>query len=203
MGLKKFIYNEAEKEAQKILTEAKEEKEALLKKLNEKTDIKIANLLSNAEKENKKEISLKKLDFEHEKKRIVLEEKNTQIERVLSLLKDKLQNLNDADLFAYTVKSIKNQNIVGNEILQVNEKDYNRYLKLFSSATKKADLVELDLLNKSLGKGFNLKLEGTPALISDGFMLIGEIYDLNFSIEPQIERVRRDYGKVIEKILYE
>lgn len=203
MGLKKFIYNEAEKEAQKILTEAKEEKEALLKKLNEKTDIKIANLLSNAEKENKKEISLKKLDFEHEKKRIVLEEKNTQIERVLSLLKDKLQNLNDADLFAYTVKSIKNQNIVGNEILQVNEKDYNRYLKLFSSATKKADLVELDLLNKSLGKGFNLKLEGTPALISDGFMLIGEIYDLNFSIEPQIERIRRDYGKVIEKILYE
>lgn len=203
MGLKKLIYKQANEQAQTILIEAKEEKEALLEKLNKETDKKISNLLSNAEKENNKKISSKKLEFEHEQKRIILDEKNTQIERVLSKYKETILNLTDKQLFDYTVKLIKEQEITGPMTLQVRKEDYDRYLKLFSSANKKADLVDLDLLNDKLGKNYNLKLDKTPALISDGFMLIGEFYDLNFSIEPQIEKLRRTYEKEIEKILYE
>lgn len=203
MGLKKLIYQKANEQAQTILEEAKKEKDALLNELNDKTDIKIANLLNNAKKENNKKLSEKKLEFEHEKKRVILQEKNTQIERVLSMFKDKIINLEDKELFLYTVKIIKQQNITGSEILRVRKEDYNRYLKLFSSTTTKSDLTVLDLLNKQLGKGYNLKIDKTPAPIKDGFMLIGEIYDLNFSLEPQIERIRREYEREIHKILYE
>lgn len=203
MGLKKLIYKQANEQAQTILIEAKEEKEALLLKLNKETDKKISNLLSNAEKENNKKISSKKLEFEHEQKRIILDEKNTQIERVLSKYKEIILNLTDKQLFEYTVKLIKAQGITGPMTLQVRKEEYDRYLKLFSSANKKADLVTLDLLNDKLGKNYDLKLDKTPALISNGFMLIGKYYDLNFSIEPQIEKLRRTYEKEIEKILYE
>lgn len=203
MGLKKLIYKQADEQAQTILIEAKEEKEALLEKLNKETDKKISNLISNAKKENNKKISSKKLEFEHEQKRIILDEKNTQIERVLTKYKETILNLTDKQLFDYTVKLIKAQEITGPMTLRVRKEDYDRYLKLFSSANKKADLVDLDLLNNKLGKNYNLKLDKTPALISDGFMLIGEFYDLNFSIEPQIEMLRRTYEKEIEKILYE
>lgn len=203
MGLKKLIYKQADEQAQTILIEAKEEKEALLEKLNKETDKKISNLISNAKKENNKKISSKKLEFEHEQKRIILDEKNTQIERVLTKYKETILNLTDKQLFDYTVKLIKAQEITGPMTLRVKKEDYDRYLKLFSSANKKADLVDLDLLNNKLGKNYNLKLDKMPALISDGFMLIGEFYDLNFSIEPQIEMLRRTYEKEIEKILYE
>ncbi len=203
MGLKKLIYEQANEQAQTILAEAKEEKKALLKAEQEKVDKKASTLLNNAEKEANKKISSKKLEFEQEKKKLILEEKNTQIERVLSLFKEKLLNLNDSELFEYTYKLIKAQKISGNELVRVKKEDYNRYLKLFSSAPKSANLVELDLLNKKLGKGYNLKLDKTPAAITDGFMLVGEVYDLNFSLEPQIERIRRTYEREIHKILYE
>lgn len=203
MGLKKLIYEKANKEAQTILTKAKEEKEALLKELNEKTDKKAENLLTNALRKDAKTISEKKLEFEHEKKRIILQEKNTQIERVLAMFEERLLNLNDRELFDYTVKLIKEQKIQGNEVVRVKKADYNRYLKLFSSETKKRDLVVLDLLNNKLGKNYNLKLDKTVAPIKDGFVLVGEFYDLNFSLEPQIERIRREYEREIHKILYE
>src|SRR5690554_1514025 len=106
MGLKKLIYKQADEQAQTILIEAKEEKEALLEKLNKETDKKISNLISNAKKENNKKISSKKLEFEHEQKRIILDEKNTQIERVLTKYKETILNLTDKQLFDYTVKLI-------------------------------------------------------------------------------------------------
>lgn len=203
MGLKKLIFNQANKEAQTILTAAKNEKESLLEELNAKSDKQIEVLLNNAKKENAKKIAEKKLEFEHEKKRLILQEKNTQIERVLSKLRDKILNLNDQELFNYVVKLIKNEEVKGDETILVNKKDYDRYLKVFSSATKNAKVVELDLLNKKLGKDFNLKLEDKPAAIENGFMLVGNFYDLNFSVEPQIEKIKRVYEREIHNILYE
>lgn len=203
MGLKKFIFTQANEEAQTILTTAKKEKETLLEELNANSDKKVEVLLSDAKKDNAKKIAEKKLEFEHEKKRLILQEKNTQIERVLSELRDRILNLNDQELFNYVVKLLKNEKIKGDETILVNKNDYNRYLKVFSSANKKAEVVELDLLNKKLGKGFNLKLEQKPAAIDDGFMLIGEFYDLNFSVEPQIEKIKRVYEREIHNILYE
>lgn len=203
MGLKKLIFTQANEEAQTILTTAKKEKETLLEELNANSDKKVEVLLSDAKKENAKKIAEKKLEFEHEKKRLILQEKNTQIERVLSELRDRILNLNDQELFNYVVKLLKNEKIKGDETILVNKNDYNRYLKVFSSANKKAEVVELDLLNKKLGKGFNLKLEQKPAAIDDGFMLIGEFYDLNFSVEPQIEKIKRVYEREIHNILYE
>lgn len=203
MGLKKLIFTQANEEAQTILTTAKKEKETLLEELNANSDKKVEVLLSDAKKDNAKKIAEKKLEFEHEKKRLILQEKNTQIERVLSELRDRILNLNDQELFNYVVKLLKNEKIKGDETILVNKNDYNRYLKVFSSANKKAEVVELDLLNKKLGKGFNLKLEQKPAAIDDGFMLIGEFYDLNFSVEPQIEKIKRVYEREIHNILYE
>lgn len=202
MGLKKIVLNQAKAEAQTILEEATKEKNALLKKLNSQTDKTVKNLLSDAEKENARKIAEKKLEFEHERKRVILQEKNTQIERVLNEFRNTILNLDDKELFAYTIKLIQSEKTTGNELLRVNKKDYNRYLKLFSSSKKEEELVELDLLNKKLGKDFNLKLENISVEINDGFMLIGEFYDLNFSIEPQIEKIKRTYEREIHNILY-
>lgn len=201
MGLKKKILNQANKEAQVIIDETNKEKEELLKKLKEKTNNKANKLLTSAEVECNSQIKAKELEFEHEEKRIILQEKNTQIERVLTEFKNKVLNLNDKELFNYVVKLIKGQEVVGNETLKVSKDDYNRYLKLFSTHNE-SKLVELDKLNNELGKKYKLKLSNEPANIKDGFMLIGKFFDVNFSIEPQLEKIKRDYEREIHNILY-
>ncbi len=201
MGLKKKILDQANSRAQIIIDEAIKESNELLTKLKEKTDEEVNKLLSNAEKENKNLLSSKKLELEHEEKKIILEEKNTQIERVLSEFKNRILNLDDKELFNYVVKLLKKEPIKGDEVLKVNKKDYNRYLKLFSSG-QKTDVVLLDKLNSELGKKYQLKLSNEAVRISDGFLLIGEFFDVNFSIEPQLENIKRHYEREIHNILY-
>ncbi|NLN50069.1 MAG: hypothetical protein GX149_00375 [Acholeplasmataceae bacterium] len=202
MSIKDLILKQAQEEVAGILTVAKQEKNELLAKLKEKSDAKIAKLLADASLEQSSQIREKELEFEQEEKRLILQEKNTQIERVLRLFKEHILSLNNQDLFTYTAKLIKAEKISGTETLRVKKSDYKRYLTVFSSAKKADSLVVLDKLNTYLGPKYNLKLENLPAPINDGFILIGEFYDLNFSIEPQLERIKREYERQIHDILY-
>lgn len=201
MSIKQTILNEAQKEVDQILAEAKEEHDKLLTKNKQKIDTKIASLKSNATKEQARIINEKEIELENETKKIVLEEKNVQINKVLNKFKDHLLNLNDKDFFNYVVNRIKQEEVSGDEVMRTNAKEYSRYLKLFSSQ-KKADLVVLDKLNKALGSKYNLKLESEPVGLDNGFLLIGEHFDLNFSIEPLIESIKRTTEKQIHDILY-
>lgn len=120
---------------------------------------------------------------------------------MLNKLKDYLLSLNDKDFFNYVVKRILKEEVVGDEVMQVNKKDYERYLKVFSSEPK-ANLVNLDKLNNALGKKYKLKLENTPVNLADGFLLIGKYYDLNFSVDPLLLQIKRETEKQIHDILY-
>lgn len=201
MSIKQTILNEAQKEVEQILLEAEKEYQSLLSKNKEKTDQKIANLKSNALKNQARIISEKELELENETKKTVLEIKNAQIDKVLSKLKDYLLSLKDEDFFNYVVKRISKEQLEGTEVMQVNKKDYDRYLKLFSSE-EKSKLVNLDKLNNALGKKYKLKLEDKPVNLEDGFLLIGKYFDLNFSISPLLLQIKRDSEKQIHDILF-
>ncbi len=201
MRIKKSIVKEAQKEVDVILKEAKQESQILKDKLIEATDKKADSLLNDAQKEHNKIIKEKQIEFEHQTKTLILEEKNKQIQEVLNKLKTHILNLDDKGLFDYTVKLIKEENIKGNETIRVKKEDYNRYLTVFSTKAK-GSVVELDKLNEKLGKQYQLKLENKPAKIPDGFILVGDIYDLNFSVEPLFVKIKRQYEKEIHDILY-
>ncbi len=201
MSLKETILNKALKEVNEILSLAKEEYEALVNKNKESTDLKISKLKDNATKEQAKRITEKQLELENEVKKLILEQKNKQIDRAMERLRHYILSLDGDDFFNYVKRRIDTENAVGNETMRVNEADYNRYLKEFSTH-KAGKKVELDLLNSGLGEPYKIYLENTPAPIDDGFLLISKDYDLNFSSAPLLDKIRRNAEKQIHDILY-
>lgn len=141
--------------------------------------------------------SQKELEARNELRDEVAVIKQKLVEKVFMDLKNELQNMTDADLFNYVVNGIKQEEINGDEVIEVSKKDYPKYVKILS--TKSGDLVDCDLLNKRLGNHYNLKLSNKPAMIKNGFMLMGTTFDLNFSIEETLEKLAKKY----EKIIYE
>ena len=84
--------------------------------------------------------------------------------------------------------------------MHTNKENYERYFKALSSGTK-GDLVDLDKLNKKLKTTF--KLSNRPVDISNGFILEGKHFDLNFSIEEVIEKLKTKHERALVKELFE
>lgn len=121
------------------------------------------------------------------------------IESIFSALKTSLNNLKPEDYLNYVIRSIKGQEIQKNEEIRVAKKEYELYRKLLT--TKKGALVDADILNEKLGKDYALKLSVEPAMVESGFMLVGKLYDLNFSLESLLENLAKRYEKTIYEAL--
>lgn len=178
---------------------AKEESEALKNRLIEEVKVDLEDQLRKAKEKTKAQVEQAKQEGMRALRDEVAISKQQLIESIFTALKEELKNLNKEDYFNYVVRSIQNQTIDKTEEIQVSKKEYAMYQSILT--TKKGDLVEADLLNQKLGKDYQLKLSNKPAQIESGFMLVGKLYDLNFSFENLLESLTKKYEKTIYEAL--
>lgn len=178
---------------------AKEESEALKNRLIEEAKADLEVQLHKAQQKAKAQVEQAKQEGMRALRDEVAISKQQLIESIFVELKEELKHLNKEDYFNYVVRSIQNQAIDKTEEIQVSKKEYAMYQSILT--TKKGDLVEADLLNQKLGKDYQLKLSNKPAQIESGFMLVGKLYDLNFSLENLLESLTKKYEKTIYEAL--
>lgn len=169
---------DAENLYQQMLLDAKHRFDVLLEKTNAKQQVLVETKKQSIERALRDEKAMAKQKL---------------IEQVFAEVKAYLIGLKGKDLYNYVKQALKKEHIEGDETIMVSKHDYETYLAILSS--KKGDLVDCDLLNKELGT--NLKLTKEPAKIESGFIVVGKIFDLNFSYEETLEKLTSTYEKQI------
>lgn len=197
--LEEKIIQKGQSIIESINLSAKYESEALKHRLIEEAKADLEVQLHKAQQKAKAQVEQAKQEGMRALRDEVAISKQQLIESIFTALKEELKHLNKEDYFNYVVRSIQNQAIDKTEEIQVNKKEYAMYQSILT--TKKGDLVEADLLNQKLGKDYQLKLSHTPAQIESGFMLVGKLYDLNFSFENLLESLTKKYEKTIYEAL--
>jgi len=197
--LEEKIIQKGQSIIESINLSAKHESEALKHRLIEEAKADLEVQLHKAQQKAKAQVEQAKQEGIRALRDEVAISKQQLIESIFTALKEELKHLNKEDYFNYVVRSIQNQAIDKTEEIQVNKKEYAMYQSILT--TKKGDLVEADLLNQKLGKDYQLKLSNTPAQIESGFMLVGKLYDLNFSLENLLESLTKKYEKTIYEAL--
>lgn len=197
--LEEKIIQKGQSIIESINLSAKHESEALKHRLIEEAKADLEVQLHKAQQKAKAQVEQAKQEGMRALRDEVAISKQQLIESIFTALKEELKHLNKEEYFNYVVRSIQNQAIDKTEEIQVNKKEYALYQSILS--TKKGDLVEADLLNQKLGKDYQLKLSNTPAQIESGFMLVGKLYDLNFSLENLLESLTKKYEKTIYEAL--
>lgn len=199
MELEKKILENAKLDYDEILAaakkEAKEERDYIVSEVKNDFDIK----LKHVQKEANKEIRTKERLLAFETKQAELFAKQSVLEHIFNRVRESLLKLEGKDLLDYVIKNLKEETLVGNEIMYTNKTDYDKYLKALST-NKKSDLVDLDLLNKALNT--NYKLSNKHVDIKGGFILEGIDFDLNFALEEVINKLRNKYEREIVKELF-
>lgn len=194
----------------KILQKNKADIEAILKDAQETAEKEYKSIIEEVENDyNKKYLSIKN-DYQKqiatkermlafEKKQAELLAKQSVLTEIFNKVYEKLNQLEGKDLLKYVANKIKEVNYVGNEIMYVNKKEYNKYLKALSTKEKN-QLVELDQLNAILNTQFQLSNE--PIDIENGFLLEGKDFDLNFATNEIVKKLRDKHEREIAKELF-
>lgn len=195
------IEQKGQKEADLIIKKAHEEAEAIKLTSLEKAQKRASKIVQDERLKQNQLLEQKKGSFELEKRQEILFEKAKQIDLVMEKLRTHIVNLKGEELLKYTAKLIKQEDIIGDEVIRVSKIEYDKYLSALSTA-KKDQVVILDKLNNVLGKEYQLKLENVDADIDNGFLIVGKLYDLNFSIDPYIKTLRETYEKQIYDVLF-
>ncbi len=197
--LEEKIIQKGHKIIETINESAAVEAKALKEKLIEAAKVDLANQLKKEKFKSEQLIKQAKQDSERLLRDEVAITKQQLIESIFTALKSELKNLKSEDYFHYVVESIRSEQVQKDAEIRVNKKDYDLFSKMLSS--KKGDLIDADILNAKLGKDYQLKLSHTPIEIESGFMVIGKLYDLNFSLETRIENLAKKYEKTIYEAL--
>ena len=129
---------------------------------------------------------------------------STQREVLDSLFIDALKTLNGytgEKLLDLVVSLVRKSGSKGSETIAVNKNDYNKFLSALSSNTR-GDAVVLDKLNKKLSDKANYKLSNKPAGIADGFLVLGNEYDLSFEFKALVASLQENREKEVSEILF-
>lgn len=183
-----------------ILAKAKIESEKIENDLITKATNDANNRVTKAKTEADKNLSYQKRLFDLEKRQALLTTKQEIIDEIFNEVLTKVLAFEGKDLLAYVIKLIKNEHAIGNEVIRVNKKDYKKFVKALST-NKEAKVVDADLLNKALNTTFTISNE--PVEISNGFIIEGKDFDLNFTFEQIIFNLRKENEKNIVDELFE
>jgi V/A-type H+-transporting ATPase subunit E len=192
------IENKGALDAKKITEAGQTQAEKQMQDAILEANREIENLKEKHLKQNNEKIKTKSTQIEQLAKQRTLFEKKKLIEEVFTRSLEKLQTMNDAQLEKLLKGLLANDALDGNEFISVSKDDKNKYLKLFSS--KKDN--DLDLLNKSLGPKYNLKLAEVSADINGGFIVIGKDYDINHSYQAILDEIKETNEAEIAKALF-
>lgn len=182
-----------------ILAKAKVESKDVLEQIVSKANNDANKRIAKAKEDADKKVSYKKRLFDLEKRQALLTTKQEVIDNIFEEVVNKVIKLETKDLLNYVVKLIKTEQYSGNEVILVNKNDFNKYLKALSTS-KESELVELDLLNKELKTSF--KLSNKPVDIPNGFIVEGQDFDLNFTFEQIVSKLRKENEKLIAEELF-
>lgn len=189
------IIAKANLEKTQILSEAKLIGSQVYHKMINEAKVDLETSLEKAKKKHLVTIGQKELEVKKELRDEIAIAKQKLVQQVFNDLTVYLTNIKGQALFNYVLTGLKNEKINGDEVIAVNKNDYEKYLSILSS--NKGDLVDCDILNKKLGQNYAIKLTKNPVRIHNGFMLIGNEYDLNFSFDETIEKLAQKYEKKI------
>lgn len=186
----------------KIIEKAKLDASKIIADGTEK--VKELDLLTKEEVEKEKSAALKDASLKDEERVLVykasLEQSFNQqrlahqkelLQKVIDQTKQELMNLSDNELIAFVKNHIKKANIE-KAIIKVNEKDYDRYVKLFSSNNNQM----LDTLG-------DVSLAKDSVDISGGFIIENEYFDIDNSFEVILDEIKDKYESALAKMLFE
>ena len=199
-SLYEIINETSEAEVKKILSDAKKKANDLEKSIVDSFAQKQDERFEKSSVHHKTLVAQKKKESEFKLNQV---KGNTQREVLDALFGDALKTLNsysDDKLLDFAASMLKKSDAKGNEVIVVNKCDYPKFLKAFSSAAK-GNLVDADKLNKKLSKT-SYKLSNDPATIKDGFLLLGDKYDLSFEFASLIDKLQEEKEKEISEILF-
>ena len=163
----------------------------------------IQKILLDKEAKNQEKIRTKTTEFRQDAQQNYLRTKQELISNVFLKIKERMKIMSDENLYKLVVSMIKNEIMVGNEIIKVSPNDYSRYLKLFSSAKSAEEYILLDKLNVSLqDKKYSLKLAKESIDIDGGFVIVGKNYDIDNSFEAIVNQLKEKYETEVAKILF-
>lgn len=200
MELANKILEKGKLEVDLILKTAKEEAKLAKKTLIDEA-LKDANTrIENVRREANKDLKTKERLLNFERRQAELLAKQNTIDEIFLEVRKKIELLKGSDLLDYVVNQISTEKLVGDEVMHVNNENYERYLNALSS-NKEDNLVDLDKLNKKLKT--NLKLSNKPFDMGNGFILEGKYFDLNFAIEDVIEKLKTKHERKLVKELFE
>ncbi|HZJ89726.1 MAG TPA: hypothetical protein VFD05_03500 [Bacilli bacterium] len=192
------IINEATKEADALIAGAKKDAQQKLAAVKKKLTEEHTEFVVSAKLAAKSKVS----DFEAKEERDLANfTEQTKQEIVVNLfLKayEELKEFKGEALLKYALNLINRQKVLGTEEIQVSKDNYNKYLTAFST---KKDRKDLDLLNAG-NKKYKFVLSAQPVLISEGFLLSGEKYDLIFDFKEIIDVYQRQHEQKIYKELF-
>ncbi|MBQ3001326.1 MAG: V-type ATP synthase subunit E [Bacilli bacterium] len=186
----------------KIIEKAKLDASKIIADGTEK--VKELDLLTKEEVEKEKSAALKDASLKDEERVLVykasLEQSFNQqrlahqkelLQKVIDQTKQELMNLSDNELIAFVKNHIRKANIE-KAIIKVNEKDYDRYVKLFSSNNNQM----LDTLG-------DVSLAKDSVDISGGFIIENEYFDIDNSFEVILDEIKDKYESALAKMLFE
>ena len=186
----------------KIIEKAKLDASKIIADGTEK--VKELDLLTKEEVEKEKSAALKDASLKDEERVLVykasLEQSFNQqrlahqkelLQKVIDQTKQELMNLSDNELIAFVKNHIRKANIE-KAIIKVNEKDYDRYVKLFSSNNNQM----LDALG-------DVSLAKDSVDISGGFIIENEYFDIDNSFEVILDEIKDKYESALAKMLFE
>lgn len=194
MSIYEKIIKKGQTESDLIRKEAELEAKTIEHKIVSKAEKAAILLLSKAEEAKRVAVARAKALSELEKKQAISALKNQAIDEIFDAVLMHFKSLEGVDLLSFVRMQILSEELKGNINMRVNTRDYERYLKALSTH-KKSKTVELDILNKSLGSEYRLFLEDLSSNEEEGFVLVGDTYDLNFSVKPLLERLRKQKEK--------
>ncbi len=201
MSIYEKIAKKGQSESASIRKEAELEAKAIEHKIVTEAEKEASLIIAKAEDDKQNAIVQKQALSELEKRQSISAFKNKMIEEIFDNVFVYFKNLEGSELLAFVVSQIKNETLKGTETMRVNKHDYDKYVHALSTH-KAGKIIELDVLNKALGKDFSIRLENVPSNEEDGFLLIGETFDLNFSVKPLLRKIRKDKEKELFNTLF-
>ena len=201
MTIYEKIAKKGQAESDAIRKEAEIEAKGIEHKIVAEAEKEASLIISASEDAKRNAIHQNKALNELEIKQVTSSLKSKVIDDIFASVFEHFNSIKEKELLSFVVHLIRNEKIDGGEVMRVNKNNYAKYLNALSSH-KAAKKIDLDLLNKALGDNYHLVLENVDSREEDGFILIGETYDLNFSVKPLLNVLRKKREKELYKMLF-
>lgn len=197
-----YIEEKGINDAKEILQRGKEKAEALEEEILNEAKKEVNSILNNARKSSDDLKRTTLTQSEQKFRQRSLNVKKNLLNEVFQKALVKLNGLNDNQYKDLIIGLLKKEQLSGNETIMVSTNDFSRYVELFNGKKNDSGDIVLEGLSKHLGQSFAIKLSSEWANIKGGLIVIRDDYDLDLSFESLLTDVRDNYEPEIANMLF-